>query len=1054
MQRIKSALLAFLMVSGLGLSAQVITKGNLISQYTPLYTSSGSSTRMATYFSAIINGLNPGETYYYTISACAVSDIGTSFAGTGGSLFLDADSPTRYVSSPDFTAGNFDSFMVTGSLVPRWFAFVNSTDSRFAAGNYVYPLLTIKSSTTPFSARLVLNDSIKVLAFNSSAGANNATGLYGLSEGSATDMVMVYDTNQQTKRPVTISRIEDDKLLSSTYNAPSFYTNNVDATAGAWGGILPNTFSKGIRRIDRIGFDGIQKHVSLDTNGVWLAVNTKNPTGGSTTPIVLTKDEAALVATQVEFTQAFVSVNEGADSFKSLVRRKYATEDTSEITVSLIGGSATNVLDFNISGSKTFKFAPGKEQVDTFTFPIVDDNLTEGLEVITLKIINAVNTTRGKDSAQSITIIDNDVPILSFVNSQITSREGLGDILGKIAIANGTTGTTTCEAHIKYRSPLTIVPNEFYLSVNTTNDTLVSFSNGLAEDTFTLNGFVVDESFIDAPDTIIVVLRNPSGNALIGADSTLMFIIKDDDAPPGVRFVTSNQTIPETSGSIDVLVELLNRNNSPSDFTLRFMNTRSDVTEGSDFTFNPTSKIYSFGTSGSDTITVNVPIIDDADFEADEMLVFALEGSVNCQTYLPDTLRINITSADKEKVSIATASNTNLSTGVPLRLNDDVSVSGVTHGFNRRPSGNEFTLIDATGGMQVFTATDQFGYTFSEGDSLTVIGKITQANGVTQMSTLDTIIKHKSNAGLTPANTINKLGELSEQEHIRAANVRFYDISAWPSAALNANEEALVYAKNSIGDTLTIRIDAEGPIDGTTAPDLNKYYNITGIGSQNDATAPFTSGYLIDPSTVSDIELVNSPTVSFSNPSISALETDDSTGFITISFANTGFQNTGFSIVNTNTGTALRPKDYDFTDINVNVLPSVSSFTFRVDLSDDVDDDGDRTVIIALRKPKYGVLIGTDSILTITIEEDKADNINGLEKIGVKLYPNPTSSQLKFLTSLKVEKATIYNLQGKLIRNFESVQNNAVNVETITSGLFQIIIEIDGEKYSSSFLKK
>ena len=123
-----------------------------------------------------------------------------------------------------------------------------------------------------------------------------------------------------------------------------------------------------------------------------------------------------MVPTKVEFSSTFVNVGEGADSFKSIVRRQFATEDTAMITVELIGGTATNVLDFNITGSKTFKFAPGKEFVDTFTFAIVDDNLTEGSEVITLKIKNPINTTRGKDSTQSITIVDNDTPSITFVN--------------------------------------------------------------------------------------------------------------------------------------------------------------------------------------------------------------------------------------------------------------------------------------------------------------------------------------------------------------------------------------------------------------------------------------------------------------------------------------------------------------------------------------------------------------------------------------------------------------------------------------------------------------
>ena len=183
----------------------------------------------------------------------------------------------------------------------------------------------------------------------------------------------------QTANPLTIARIEDDELKSSDYSSASFYTNNVDGEVGAWGNILPNTLAKGIRRIDRRSFaTSAIIHTQLDTNGVWLSVNTKDPRGGSSSPVILTEDEAALVPTKVEFSSTFVNVGEGADSFKSIVRRQFATEDTAMITVELIGGTATNVLDFNITGSNTFKFAPGKEFVDTFTFAIVDDNLTEG----------------------------------------------------------------------------------------------------------------------------------------------------------------------------------------------------------------------------------------------------------------------------------------------------------------------------------------------------------------------------------------------------------------------------------------------------------------------------------------------------------------------------------------------------------------------------------------------------------------------------------------------------------------------------------------------------
>ncbi len=174
--KIKHILLSFSLFSlGILSNAQTITSGNLISEYCPQYMSTGSSTRMATYFRASIVGLNPGEKYYYTVRAVASSDLGNSYGGVGGSLFISSDSPSRYVSNPSFTAGNFDSFTVTNPLVTRWFGFVNSGNTRFGAGKYVIPMVSIKSANpgSSFSVRLALDDSIKVLSFSTSAGSNN-----------------------------------------------------------------------------------------------------------------------------------------------------------------------------------------------------------------------------------------------------------------------------------------------------------------------------------------------------------------------------------------------------------------------------------------------------------------------------------------------------------------------------------------------------------------------------------------------------------------------------------------------------------------------------------------------------------------------------------------------------------------------------------------------------------------------------------------------------------------------------------------------------------------
>ena len=52
-----------------------------------------------------------------------------------------------------------------------------------------------------------------------------------------------------------------------------------------------------------------------------------------------------------------------------------------------------------------------------------------------------------------------------------------------------------------------------------------------------------------------------------------------------------------------------------------------------------------------------------------------------------------------------------------------VRVQGIVYGINYRPTGLSFTLIDNTGGINIFNSSKQFGYTVTEGDEIIVSGK-------------------------------------------------------------------------------------------------------------------------------------------------------------------------------------------------------------------------------------------------------------------------------------------------------------------------------------------
>ena len=82
-----------------------------------------------------------------------------------------------------------------------------------------------------------------------------------------------------------------------------------------------------------------------------------------------------------------------------------------------------------------------------------------------------------------------------------------------------------------------------------------------------------------------------NSHRLIKGKNRCTIMMHPADAKPLKLAEGSLAKVTSNVGSIDIEVELLFRNSNPSDFSLQFISDRSTVTEGSDFTFNPTSKI-------------------------------------------------------------------------------------------------------------------------------------------------------------------------------------------------------------------------------------------------------------------------------------------------------------------------------------------------------------------------------------------------------------------------------------------------------------------------------
>jgi hypothetical protein len=199
--------------------------------------------------------------------------------------------------------------------------------------------------------------------------------------------------------------------------------------------------------------------------------------------------------------------------------------------------------------------------------------------------------------------------------------------------------------------------------------------------------------------------------------------------------------------------------------------------------------------------------------------------------------------------SIKDAKATNAD-GVLTGLGNIYELSGVVNSINLRPGGLEFPIIDAAGnGIGASHLTKTFGYTVKEGDIVTIKGKLTQFNGYAQI-TADTIYKTGTGAVYNPK-IVTKVDESTESLIVTLKNVTLVDATKWTTGVGTGGFTVEV----TDGTIKTqVRINKNVELYNAAAP--KGKFNLTGIGYQFDAVAPFTEGYQLTPRYNSDLKLI------------------------------------------------------------------------------------------------------------------------------------------------------------------------------------------------------
>lgn len=753
-----------------------------------------------------------------------------------------------------------------------------------------------------------------------------------------------------------------------------------------------------------------------------IKLKLQNANNGATfsldsTTISITDDD---FIPQLSFTQVSQTVGENIGSVTARVR---ITNPTSvATTVNVILGASTNASngsDFTFTSPTLLTFNIG-DTVKTVSIPVNDDLIAESNENIVLRLSGASNNANYGNDSTTIIITDNDIPTLFFAQATQSVNESAGNLTvavkyifpaatnTSVNVILGVSGNATSGTDFTFTSPTQLV----FTPTDTQKTILIPIN---------------DDILVEGAETFVLRLAAATNGAQFTTDSTIV-TITDNDRIPQFSFTTARQTASENSGNAIVRVRMTNATSVNT--TVEVNVTSGTATQGNDYNYTNTTLTF----APTDTVkTVSVAILEDAAIEGPENLLLSLQNASNNATYgiSQDTIVINDNDYPRYNIGQINKVNAN---GVADSVNNRYEVTGIVYGGNLRAAGFQFTLRDNTGGIGIFSPSPTYGYTVTDGDSVKLSGRVSQFNGLTQLDFLDTVIVLATGKTLKTPSNVTQIDETTESDLVRVQYVTLIDTNTvWP---INRNLYARIVGRT---DSIQIRSLSIAGLAGVPIP---KYFHVTGLGSQFDATIPYTSGYQLIPRRPSDIVPVT-PEISLDTTTLTVNEN----GGQVKTKVRIKYPNGNASSVNIGyTGTAAIATDYSSGGASVS-FPSTAmhndSAEISVTLIDDNQNEPTETIITTLTPGTNTVVLSGQGVKTIQIiDNDQSSGIGTPDISGLNLYPNPANNRIVISANELIVSVKLVDLTGKAILYLEPWLNSvALDVQDLAAGSYFLQIQ-------------
>jgi len=569
-------------------------------------------------------------------------------------------------------------------------------------------------------------------------------------------------------------------------------TSNVDYTATS--GAL--SWANGDLAVKTVSVPIIDD--AIDEPYETFALALTSPTGGATlgtasaTTTIIDNDVSGPGTLGIV---ANVQVFETVGTAVVSVQRTGGFDGAVSVNFATAAGTAVDGEDFTgVNG--TLNWAAGDAGVKLINIPILNDTVAEALESFTVTLSGAGGGATIGQAVGVVAIYDDDVPgTLAFTQTAYTVSETAGSIMVSVGRTDGSKGAVS----VNYA---TTAGSATAGSDYTTAAGTLNWADGDTANK-TISVQILDDAIVESDETFTISLSGATGGASIGAADTATVTIQSDEIPvPGtVRMVSSAVNVSETAGSINVSVERIV--GSDGAISIDYATQAGTATAGSDYTSKSGTLNWADGDTASKTI--NVSILDDAAYEADETFAVILSNPQGGAILASPSTTVTIQSEDVPvpgTLGLAVAS-------VTVNETDGTATLSVTRtGGSDTAVGVSYATAYGTATAADFTATSG-PLNWANGDSAPKTIAVPIANDTLfEANETFTVTLSGATGGATLGTALATVTIVSDDPPLRGTLAM-----AVATATVDENAGTIVLTVNRTGGT-----DGAVGVDWATAP--------------------------------------------------------------------------------------------------------------------------------------------------------------------------------------------------------------------------------------------